>query len=91
MIPFPSCRRPPPEPPPFLRCNTGGPMSRTRTQALHASVFDGSGGSLNFPRYLSVGLDFGDADPLSAVEDLFEKFEKAREAGRNRVMSSPMI
>ena len=73
MIPFPSCRRPPPEPPPFLRCNTGGPMSRTRTQALHASVFDGSGGTLNFPRYLSVGLDFEGSDPLAAIEELFAR------------------
>ena len=53
--------------------NSGGPMSRTRTQALHASVFDGSGGTLNFPRYLSVGLDFEGSDPLAAIEELFAR------------------
>jgi len=55
------------------RCNSGGPMSRTRRQPLHASVFDGSGRALRFPALLIVGLDFGDADPLAAVDGLFAR------------------
>ena len=55
------------------RCNSGGPMSRTRTQALHASVFDGSARVLQFPSQLIVGLDFGEADPLAAVDELFAR------------------
>ncbi len=60
------------ETPPY-RCNSGGPMSRTRKQPLHASLLDGSARVLQFPSRLIVGLDFGDADPLAAVDALFAR------------------
>jgi hypothetical protein len=47
-------------------CNMGGPMSRTRTQALRASLL--AGGGSPFDCCARAGIDFGKRDPLATVE-----------------------
>ncbi len=45
------------------RCNSGGPMSRTRTERLVASVLGQDDGPIRCPQVLRVGLDFETDDP----------------------------
>lgn len=72
-------------PPPSFDCNTGGPMSRTRTQGIRSRLLGRRDGKLRCPSLLRLGLDFRDEGPLQAVERLlaesgFRHREAAREA-----------
>jgi hypothetical protein len=47
--------------------NSGGPMSRRRTERVLASLLRDESVPLRLPRVIRAGLHFGDRDPLSAV------------------------
>ncbi len=47
--------------------NSGGPMSRRRTERVVASVLRDDTSRIHLPRVIRAGLHFGDRDPLSAV------------------------
>ena len=47
--------------------NSGGPMSRRRTEKVVASVLRDDTASFRLPRVIRAGLHFGDRDPLQAV------------------------
>ena len=51
----------------WLRANTGGPMSRRRTERLQASLLRTSSGPVHMPRVIRAGLRFGDREPIDAV------------------------
>jgi hypothetical protein len=53
-----------------FRFNTGGPRSRTRTQHIGATVLGTDRGNVSCPLVISLALDFGQRDPLVAVEAL---------------------
>jgi hypothetical protein len=52
--------------------NTGGPMSRGRTERLSATVLGRDHGAIRCPRVLRVGLEFGSRDPLRCVRQLLK-------------------
>ena len=47
--------------------NSGGPMSRRRTEHVLASLLRDDAAPLRLPRVIRAGLHFGDRDPLAAV------------------------
>lgn len=47
--------------------NSGGPMSRQRTEHVVASVLRDDTARFRLPRVIRAGLHFGDRDPLHAV------------------------
>jgi hypothetical protein len=47
--------------------NSGGPMSRRRTERVVASVLRDDASRIHLPRVIRAALHFGDRDPLSAV------------------------
>ena len=47
--------------------NSGGPMSRRRTERVVASVLRDDHATFRLPRVIRAGLQFGDRDPLQAV------------------------
>ena len=55
-----------PELPPFL-CNTGGPMSRTRTERIFSSLLAGDNHVIRSRRVIQLALDFGSEDPLDVI------------------------
>ena len=63
-------------------CNMGGPMSRRRSQRLESTVLGERHRYVRCPRVRQLALDFGDADPLRAVETLLGEcgFRDVREA-----------
>ena len=62
--------------------NSGGPMSRRRTERLSATVLGRDDGAIRCPRVLRVGLDFGRRNPLTWVRGLLKTcgFADEREA-----------
>jgi hypothetical protein len=52
---------------PDQHANTGGPMSRRRTERVVASVLRDDASQIRLPSTLRAGLRFGDADPLGCV------------------------
>lgn len=65
--------------------NSGGPMSRRRTERLSATVLGRDDGAIRCPRVMRVGLDFGGQNPLTLVRDLlatcgFSDEQEARSA-----------
>ena len=49
------------------QANSGGPMSRRRSEQVIASLLRDEAGSLRLPRVIRAGLHFGGRDPLDAV------------------------
>jgi len=47
--------------------NSGGPMSRRRSERVVASMLREQSAQFHLPRVIRAGLHFGDRDPLSAV------------------------
>ncbi len=47
--------------------NSGGPMSRRRTERVVASVLRDDASRIHLPRVIRAALHFGDRDPLSVV------------------------
>jgi len=47
--------------------NSGGPMSRRRSEQVLASLLRDESVPLRLPRVIRAGLHFGDCDPLDAV------------------------
>jgi hypothetical protein len=47
--------------------NSGGPMSRRRTERLVASLLRDGSAPLQLPRVIRAGLHFGEREPLDAV------------------------
>jgi hypothetical protein len=47
--------------------NSGGPMSRRRTERVVASVLRDEASRIRLPQVIRAGLHFGDKDPLQAV------------------------
>jgi hypothetical protein len=52
--------------------NSGGPMSRSRTERLRSTLLGNDTGGVRCPRVLRVGLDFGARDPLACARQLLE-------------------
>ena len=61
--------------PPARHANTGGPMSRTRTEHVRASLLGQEDGLIRCPRVIRLGLAFGHRHPLPTLRRLL------REAG----------
>lgn len=53
--------------------NSGGPMSRRRTEHVVASLLRDSDTPLRLPRVIQAGLQFGSRDPLSAIEKMLSR------------------
>ena len=75
--------------------NSGGPMSRRRTERLSATVLGHDDGAIRCPRVLRVGLDFGGRNPLTWVRDLltscgFSDEHEARAAHRPAARAVPL-
>lgn len=51
----------------WVWANSGGPMSRRRTERVLASLLRDDSKPLRFPRVIRAGLHFGARDPLDAV------------------------
>jgi hypothetical protein len=47
--------------------NSGGPMSRRRTERVLASVLRDEAAQIKLPRVIRAGLHFGEREPLDAV------------------------
>ena len=56
-----------------VRCNSGGPMSRSRTERLTASILGKDDGVIRCPRVTRLALDFGRADPLTVMHALLRE------------------
>lgn len=52
--------------------NSGGPMSRRRTERLKATVLGRDDGAIRCPRVLRIGLDFGRRNPLTWARGLLK-------------------
>ena len=50
-----------------LYANSGGPMSRRRTERVLASVLRDEAAQIRLPRVIRAGLHFGEREPLDAV------------------------
>ena len=48
----------------WLWCNSGGPMSRRRTERITASLLREESAPIRFPRVIRAALHFGRRDPL---------------------------
>ncbi len=55
------------------RANSGGPMSRRRTERLQASLLGVADGHYGCPAVLTVAIDFGRADPITAARRLMRR------------------
>ena len=56
-----------------VRCNSGGPSSRRRTERLTASILGKDDGVIRCPRVTRLALDFGRADPLTVMHALLRE------------------
>ncbi|HEX9207965.1 MAG TPA: hypothetical protein VF851_06995 [Steroidobacteraceae bacterium] len=65
MSPLQTCSVP--SEPTWRWANSGGPMSRRRTERVVASVLREDASRIRFPQVIRAGLHFGDEDPLQAV------------------------
>ena len=52
--------------------NSGGPMSRGRSERISATVLGNGEAAVRCPRVLRVGLDFGRRSPLACVRELLK-------------------
>lgn len=69
--------------------NSGGPMSRTRTERLQATLLGVKGG-VHCPRFRAVGIDFGGgADPLTVVFRLLDEAGFASPEALRAVFAMP--
>jgi hypothetical protein len=50
-----------------ILANSGGPMSRTRKEAVRSSLLGKRQGDIVCPRRMKLGLDFGGKDPLEVM------------------------
>lgn len=68
--------------------NTGGPMSRTRTERISVSVLGSDRGAVRCPRVLRLGIDFGRRNPLECVRRVLKQrgFADAEEARASVVL-----
>ena len=57
-----------------VRCNSGGPASRTRTERLQASILGKDNSVIRCPRVTRLALDFGRSDPLKVMYALLRKY-----------------
>ena len=55
------------------RANSGGPMSRTRTEHIRLTLLGRDAGDIDCPLVLRLGLDFGEANPRSMLNSLLEQ------------------
>lgn len=74
--------------------NSGGPMSRRRTERVRASLLRRDGGLIRLPRVIHAGLRFDESDPIGAVlERLAHSGLDDAEALRSRfaVPATPLL
>jgi hypothetical protein len=50
--------------------NSGGPMSRTRKERIHATLLGNDDGAIRCPRVVRVGINCPSADPVEVVTRL---------------------
>lgn len=60
-------------PPEGRRANTGGPMSRTRTERIRCTLLGLKRGPILCPLTLCLGLEFARKDPVDTVYQLLDK------------------
>ena len=74
---------------PDYGCNSGGPMSRTRTERLYTTVLGEDDGPIRCPRVLRVGLAFGRRKPLRCVERWLREAGFGNETEARAVITLP--
>ena len=55
------------------RANMGGPMTRGRSEHIRLTLLGRNTGSIDCPRVLRLGLDFGPANPRAVLNQLLEQ------------------
>ena len=55
------------------RANSGGPMSRTRTERIRSTLLGRGTGSIDCPLVLRLGLDFGEDNPREVLGSLLSQ------------------
>lgn len=55
---------------PALYANSGGPCSRTRTEAVRSSLLGDDEGPIRCPRVIRLAIDFGSDDPRETMYTL---------------------
>ena len=70
-------------------CNSGGPMSRTRTERLRSTVLGDDTGPIRCPRVLRVGLAFGRQKPVVCAERWLRAAGFASEAEACAMLTLP--
>ena len=58
---------------PPIYANTGGPMSRTRTERVSTTVLGKDDGYIRCPRVIRLGLIFDDEDPVDTIERIIHE------------------
>ena len=71
------------------RCNSGGPMSRTRTERLSSTLLGHETGPVRCPRVLRVGLSFGRLKPVLCAERWLRAAGFATEADARASLALP--
>jgi len=69
--------------------NSGGPMSRRRTERISVSVLGNDSGAVRCPRVLRVGIDFGRRSPLVCVRELLKQCGFATEQQARAAVALP--
>ena len=72
-----------------LLANSGGPMSRGRSERISVTVLGNDEGAVRCPRVLRVGLDFGRRSPLACVRELLKSCGFSDEQEARRVLALP--
>jgi hypothetical protein len=71
-------------------CNSGAPMSRTRTEHLYSTVLGDETGPIRCPRVLRVGLAFGRRKPVPFVEGWLRAAGFSNETEARAVLTLPL-
>ena len=69
--------------------NSGGPMSRGRSERISITVLGIDDGPVPCPRVLRVGLDFGRRSPLAYVRELLKTCGYSDEQEARHVLALP--
>jgi hypothetical protein len=55
-----------------MYANSGGPMSRSRSEKIRSTLLGARSGPIRCPRTIRLGLSFGTSDPLLVMSALLE-------------------
>jgi hypothetical protein len=71
---------------PGLECNSGAPMSRRRSFRLQTSVLGADSGPISCPKFRTVALSFGWADPVLYIRRLLAELGYASPEAAQEVL-----